>query len=117
MGLKGAITDVAVVTCSEPTDRDGQVGSTATANRRNISSETVKPETGRWIEMTFHSARAAIGAVDPTDSNQLNILNFSKLTYIPICVRGVTRCHDAPHDSGSQVNLIKVPTHVKLKQK
>jgi hypothetical protein len=57
--------------------------------------------------MTFHCARAAIGDVDPTDSNQLNMHNFYKLTYIPICVRGATRCRDALHDSGSQVNLIK----------
>jgi hypothetical protein len=101
------MNDVAVAMCIEPTDRDGQVASTATAVQRSASGETIKPETGRRTEMTLQSARAAIGDVDPTDSNQLNMHNFSKLTYIPICVRGVTRCHDALHDSGSQVNLIK----------
>jgi hypothetical protein len=106
-GPTGAITDVAVAMCIEPTDCDGQVASTATAVQRSASGETIKPETGRRTELTFHSARAAIGDVDPTDSNQLNMHNFSKLTYIPICVRVVTRCHDALHDSGSQVNLIK----------
>jgi hypothetical protein len=39
--------------------------------------------------------------------HQRNLQNFSKLSYVPICIQGVTGNHDALNDSGSQVNLIK----------
>jgi hypothetical protein len=39
--------------------------------------------------------------------HQRNLHNFSKLSYVPICIQGVTGNHDALNDSGSQVNLIK----------
>jgi hypothetical protein len=50
----------------------------------------------------------AIGESDVSDlDHQGNLQNFSKVSYVPICIQGVTGNHDALNDSGSQVNLIK----------
>jgi hypothetical protein len=100
---------------NKSTDGNGHV---ETSNRaliqssalvRNASNNTAASETeSRVSGETFRSARVAIGESDVSDLNhQRNLQNFSKLSYVPICIQGVTGNHDALNDSGSQVNLIK----------
>jgi hypothetical protein len=76
---------------------------------RNQSSNTAASETGcRVSAETFRSGRAAIGESDASDlGQQRNLQNFSKLSYVPICIQRVTGNHEALNDSDSQVNLIK----------
>jgi hypothetical protein len=76
---------------------------------RNPSNNTAASETEcRVSAETFKSARAAIGESDASDlGQQRNLQNSSKLSYVPICIQGVTGNHEALNDSGSQVNLIK----------
>jgi hypothetical protein len=75
----------------------------------NPSNNTATSETEcRVSAETFRSTRVAIGESDVSDlDHQRNLQNFSKLSYVPICIQGVTGNHDALNDSGSQVNLIK----------
>jgi len=112
-GTPRALTETAVVVQDDPINRDEPVEATSSSQvrtaavHRHTTGGTVRPEAGRRAEAVFHSAHAAIGEVDATDSGQLNTHSFSKLTYIPVCIQGIPSCHDALHDSGSQVNLIK----------
>jgi hypothetical protein len=104
-----------VSTGNKSTDGNGHV---ETSNReliqdsallRNPSNNTVASETEcRVSAETFRSARVAIGESDVSNlDHQRNLQNFSQLSYVPICIQGVTGNHDALNDSGSQVNLIK----------
>jgi hypothetical protein len=104
-----------VSTGNKSTDGNGHV---ETSNRaliqdsalvRNPSNNTAACETeSRVSTETFRSARVAIGESDVCDLNhQRNLQNFSKLSYVSICIQGVTGNHDALNDSGSQVKLIK----------
>ena len=78
------------------------------AGRRQQPGDNTAAENGRRAEMeTVRSARAAIGYASTIDSSQTETQNFAKLTYVPICIQGVTGSHNALHDSGSQINLIK----------
>jgi hypothetical protein len=73
---------------------------------RNPSNNTAASETeSRVSAETFRSARVVIGESDVSDlDHQRNLQNFSKLSYVTICIQGVTGDHDALNDSGSQVN-------------
>ena len=108
-GTPRALTETAMVAHDDSINRDGPVEATsssqvgAAAMHRQTTGGTVRPETGRRADAILHSAHAAIGEVDATDSGQLNTHSFSKLTYIPVCIQGIPSCRD----SGSHVNLIK----------
>jgi hypothetical protein len=106
-------------TCCEHSNKstDGN-GHVETSNRpliqdgallRNPSNNIATSETeSRVSAETFRIARVAIGESDVSDlDHQRNLQNFSKLSYVPIGIQGVTGNHDALNDSGSQVNLIK----------
>ena len=108
-----ASPDAVGATCGQSVKRDDQLEASGSAHSRRAfvgrpaTNQTVKPEATRCAESTFHSAHAAIGDVDVTESSKLNMRSFSQLTYVPVCIEGIPNCQDALHDSGSQVNLIK----------
>jgi hypothetical protein len=76
---------------------------------RNLSNNTATSETEcRVSAETFRIARVAIGESDVSDvDHQRNLQNFSKLSYVPICIQRVTGNHDALNDNWLQVNLIE----------
>jgi hypothetical protein len=104
-----------VSTGNKSTDGNGHVEASDraliqdSALSRNPSNNTAASGTEcRVSAETFRSARVAMGESDASDlHHQSNLQNFSKLSYVPICIQGVTGNHDALNDSGSQVNLIK----------
>jgi hypothetical protein len=58
--------------------------------------------------MTYYSSLAAVSGIDASESTSIERVKFLKIVlYSGICIQGVAGSHDALHDSGLQVNLVK----------
>lgn len=80
--------------------------------------------TSNTAEQVYRNARAAIANQNEMITHDSIVDKLSKLNYIPIAIHGIDGIHDALHDSGSEINLIKrdmlqrlahLPSHGRVK--